>query len=281
MNYYSFHIGDYRGATAHLSNEEDLCYRRLLDMYYDTQQPIPLETHWVARRLRVGLEVLEAVLRDFFVSKEDGWHNAKADKLVAEYVAHAEKNRANGKKGGRPPGNKTTQQNPVGFQSVPNGLPVETTWKGNQEPITNNQEPVLSPLTPRKRGKAAGAAGGDWFAELPPELDTPDFRRAWTNWISYRQSIKKPLNPASAPAAFRKALEVGIDAAIRGFDTAMANGWQGAFPVATATAQKNDHRAEKRNREFAEQLEVPDILSRGNRIARAGGQGAEGSGEGA
>ena len=44
MNYYSFHIGDYRGATAHLSNEEDLAYRRLLDMCYDTESAIPLET---------------------------------------------------------------------------------------------------------------------------------------------------------------------------------------------------------------------------------------------
>jgi uncharacterized protein YdaU (DUF1376 family) len=41
MHYYKFNIADYRSATAHLTNEEDLAYRRLLDMYYDTEVPIP------------------------------------------------------------------------------------------------------------------------------------------------------------------------------------------------------------------------------------------------
>ena len=61
MHYFQFNIADYRSATTHLSNDEDLAYRRLLDMYYDTEQKIPLDTQWVARRLRVGTEVVEAV----------------------------------------------------------------------------------------------------------------------------------------------------------------------------------------------------------------------------
>ena len=35
MHYYSFHINDYRAATAHLSNEEDLAYRRLIEAWRD------------------------------------------------------------------------------------------------------------------------------------------------------------------------------------------------------------------------------------------------------
>jgi hypothetical protein len=50
MHYYQFHIGDYRSATAHLTNEEDLAYRRLLDMYYDTEVPIPNDPKDVARK---------------------------------------------------------------------------------------------------------------------------------------------------------------------------------------------------------------------------------------
>jgi uncharacterized protein YdaU (DUF1376 family) len=59
MHYYTFNIGDYRGATAHLSNEEDLAYRRLLDMYYDTEKKIPVDSQWVARRLRLDTKVIE------------------------------------------------------------------------------------------------------------------------------------------------------------------------------------------------------------------------------
>jgi uncharacterized protein YdaU (DUF1376 family) len=144
MNFYSFHIGDYRGATAHLSNEEDITYRRLIDMYYDTEQPIPLDTHWVSRRLRVGSEALQSVLSDFFICCSDGWHNVRCDETISEYHKGAAKNRENGKKGGRP----SLKNNPVGSQSVATGIPLATTWKGNQEPITNNQEPVSSTNTP-------------------------------------------------------------------------------------------------------------------------------------
>lgn len=131
MHYYTFNIGDYRGATAHLSNEEDLAYRRLLDMYYDTEKKIPVDTQWVARRLRLNSKIIDDVLTDMFEKQEDGWFNARCHEVIAQYHAMAEKNRANGKLGGR-------KKNPV-------GSPMETDSQAivkatiNQELITNNQ----------------------------------------------------------------------------------------------------------------------------------------------
>jgi len=127
MHYYQFSIGDYRAATAHLSNEEDLAYRRLLDMYYDTEQKIPLDTQWVARRLRLDAHVVRDVLNDMFVQHEDGWYHARCADVIEQYHAMAEKNRANGRLGGR-------KKNPVGSDSQP--IAKATI---NQEPITNNQ----------------------------------------------------------------------------------------------------------------------------------------------
>jgi len=112
MHYYQFSIGDYRAATTHLSNEEDLAYRRLLDMYYDTEKPIPTDTTWVARRLRVGVNVVISVLEDMFKPTDEGWRHARCDDVIAQYHAMAEKNRANGKRGGR-------KKNPVGSESHP------------------------------------------------------------------------------------------------------------------------------------------------------------------
>ena len=79
MNFYQFHVGDYRGATAHLTNDEDLTYRRLLDMCYDTERPIPLDTQWVSRRLRMPADCIKTVLQDFFIEREDGWHNERCE----------------------------------------------------------------------------------------------------------------------------------------------------------------------------------------------------------
>ena len=135
MHYYQFNIADYRKDTVHLSRLEHSIYRDLIDWYYLDESPIPLETQSVMRRLRLVSEeeakALENVLSDFFY-KADGWRHRRVDQDIIEYHAMAEKNKANGKLGGRP---KKTQ-------SVSSGLPNESQNNPNQEPITINQEPL-------------------------------------------------------------------------------------------------------------------------------------------
>ena len=130
MHYYQFNIGDYRAATAHLSNAEDLAYRRLLDMYYDTEKQIPLETEWVAKRLRLDTKVVKAVLQDMFKLTETGWHHGRCETVIEQYHAMAEKNRVNGRLGGR-------KKNPVASDSQP--IAKATI---NDKPITNNDKPI-------------------------------------------------------------------------------------------------------------------------------------------
>jgi len=130
MHYYQFNIGDYRAATAHLSNDEDLAYRRLLDMYYDTEKQIPLDTQWVARRLRLDHEVVKTVLQDMFNLTETGWYHGRCELVIEQYHAMAEKNRANGRLGGR-------KKNPVASDSQP--IAKATI---NDKPITNNDKPM-------------------------------------------------------------------------------------------------------------------------------------------
>ena len=163
MHYFQFHIGDYRAATAHLSNEEDLAYRRLLDMYYDTEQPIPLDTHWVARRIRVPELVVKTVLEDMFVESEDGtWTHSRVNQEIARYKAIEERNRNNGSKGGRP-------KKPTG---LPDDSQPEPTGKAtnNQQPTTSNQEPIEVPIGTRQRAASAPSAPIDEIVGLYNEL---------------------------------------------------------------------------------------------------------------
>jgi len=128
MHYYQFHIGDYRAGTAHLSDMEDLTYRRLLDMYYDTEQPIPLDLQWVARRTRTPAEVIPVVLRDFFRETPDGWVNDRADAEIAAYhEKHEQASRA-----GRASAERRKQA-----RATDVATPVQPTI--NQEPETSNQ----------------------------------------------------------------------------------------------------------------------------------------------
>jgi uncharacterized protein YdaU (DUF1376 family) len=64
--WYKFHLGDYITHTTHLSDAEDLAYRRLLDLYYMSEKQIPLNTESVSRKIRIDLDITESVLGEFF-----------------------------------------------------------------------------------------------------------------------------------------------------------------------------------------------------------------------
>jgi uncharacterized protein YdaU (DUF1376 family) len=102
MIWYKFHIGDYLTHTVHLSDAEDLAYRRLLDLYYMSEKMIPLDTDAVARKIRLDLDITESVLGEFFEKTETGYFNSRCDAEVAKYQSQVAVNRALGKKGGRP-----------------------------------------------------------------------------------------------------------------------------------------------------------------------------------
>jgi uncharacterized protein YdaU (DUF1376 family) len=137
MHYYQFNIGDYRAATAHLSNEEDLAYRRLLDMYYDSESRIPLDIQWVSRRLRLEPHVVRDVLQDMFVKQDDGWSHAKCDEVIQHYHAMAEKNRTNGRLGGR-------KKNPMGIPVASESEPIAKATN-NYKLETKNQDISICP----------------------------------------------------------------------------------------------------------------------------------------
>lgn len=140
MHYYKFNIPDWALHTAHLSLVEEAVYRRLIDHYYDTESPIPKETHSVFRRLRLSADSDTAamILAEFFTLTDDGWRHKRCDEVIAEYHRKSGANQENGKKGGRPRKDALTD-NPEETHSVISGNPSETLTT-NQELLTTNQD---------------------------------------------------------------------------------------------------------------------------------------------
>ena len=210
MFYYSFHVGDYIHDTAHLSNDEDLAFRRLLDLYYTQEQPIPNKTQEVSRRIRMAkfADVVKTVLEEFFVFDKTNncWRHKRCDETIAAYQAKAERNRAVGKLGGRPKSNPNA--NPKETQMVSKHNP-------NQEPRTNNQEPIVKAtkgsrlstdfelpetwtefcqterpdLTPQK---VFDSFKDYWVAKAGNQGVKLDWQATWRNWVR-NQNIAKPL----------------------------------------------------------------------------------------
>ena len=119
MLWYKFWIGDYITHTTHLADAEDLAYRRLLDLYYMSERPIPLDTQSVARKIRLDLDITETVLEEFFDKDVDGYRHGRCDHEIGKYQHQVETNRQLGKRGGRP--KKTESET----EAEPNTNPIQ------------------------------------------------------------------------------------------------------------------------------------------------------------
>lgn len=96
MHYYQFNIADYANSTQHLEPMEDLAYRRMLDLYYSKEKPLPLDVSEIARliRMRSHTECIAVVLQDFFIKSKDGYVNLTASESLSGIYTKSDKARA-------------------------------------------------------------------------------------------------------------------------------------------------------------------------------------------
>ena len=148
MNFYPFHIGDYLSHTSHLTDEEDLAYRRMIDLYYQTEEPFD-DTAKLARKVRSSFEIVGNLLHEFFVYEENAWHNKRADAEIAKYKAMKD----GGRKGAALRWNK-------GGDNSPNTPPIPL---ANHSPMpTKNQEPLTKNHNKNTIAKPEGLADLLW-----------------------------------------------------------------------------------------------------------------------
>jgi len=126
MHYYQFNIGDYASHTRHLTNIEDLAYRRLLDAYYLQEHSLSVGITSVARQINMREYETEvkAVLEEFFTLTDEGWFHQRVDKEIKHFQA------------------KRQQASNAGKASAERRNNIRSTYvqpTNNHKPITNNQ----------------------------------------------------------------------------------------------------------------------------------------------
>lgn len=161
MNFYPFHIGDYISHTSHLSDLEDLAYRRMMDLYYQLEKPFHQSLD-IARKIKSTQSIVDQLLPEFFEWNEEdkSWHSKRADEEIAKYRAM----QAGGRKGAEKRWAK-------GSDSPPNATPMQTK---NQEPLTNNHSIEVAKAPKAQRLK---------IEELPDE------------WQVFCKTERPDLNP--------------------------------------------------------------------------------------
>lgn len=240
MNFYKHHIGDFDQATRHLSFVEDAAYSRLIRKYYAEERPLPKDLKKILRligaRTKEEKSAVEAVLEEFFVLMDDGWHQTRCDEELEAARAKAEKNREIGKLGGRPRKVETQKEptgNPDGFhsitQTVSENNPSQTPDSSNQTPDTRSHKPE----TPKGKNKDAPAA-----LELPDWLPED----AWGAFVAMRKKIKAPLTDEAVRLAIEKLGEL-MQSGHRPravLEQSTLNSWRGLFEIKTGQRSSND-----------------------------------------
>lgn len=147
MNFYPFSIGDYARATRHLSWDEDIAYRRMIDIYYEREAPLPADKRQIFRLLMATCarhkQAIEAVLAEFFTLGDDGYHNSRCDEEIERFRKKGAKAAQSAEARWR---NANASRGEAITHSEGNADAMRTHSEGNanQEPRTKNQERVIT-----------------------------------------------------------------------------------------------------------------------------------------
>lgn len=185
MNHYPHHIGDFNSATMHLTFVERALYREMLDLYYDSEQPLNLDEAKLARRLRANTDDLRAalniLLEEFFTRMADGWHNERCDAEIAAYRQKQEQQRKAGQasaaaRGGRKAKADKPRTGSTGVDGDSNqganggGTDVERPFNERSTNQNQNQNHIKETSSP-KDGDATGVQPARLQDDVVPSSD--------------------------------------------------------------------------------------------------------------
>ena len=181
MHYYKHHLGDYETRTRHLSLAEHGAYRQLMDAYYATEEPLPLDINRICKMVRVSNRTEKrhvlAIIVQFFEQSPDGFRHKRIDREIAVYREKALINKGNAK--------RTAKRN----ESQPHSETVAKPVTSNQEPRTN----IHIPPNPQ---------GGK--AKPKPSINLEGFEPFWKVYPKQRLGSRQ-----NAEKAYSKALARG------------------------------------------------------------------------
>ncbi|MGU9992728.1 DUF1376 domain-containing protein [Bordetella avium] len=173
MNYYPHHIGDYLKDTAHLTMIEDGAYRRLLDLYYQHEQPLPVEKRQIYRLSRAAStaerKAVDIILSEYFALTDAGWTHRRCDSEIEKSREKSDKASKSAAKRWHKEGNANAHANAHANASEP-AMPTHS--EGNAYPITNNQEPKEKEYLSSGTEGAEAARDG---SKSPDEISQADY----------------------------------------------------------------------------------------------------------
>lgn len=182
MNYWDRHIGDIIRDTVSLTMLEDGAYNRLLDQYYQTERPLPLDRKMVYRLARATSaqerKAVDFVLQAFFRQDADGYHQKRCDEEIARFKEKQRKAQASANaRWSKSDGNAIVDANASPSHDAPD---MRTHCEGNAHQTPNTKHHKKDTRVPRFDAQAHLESMGvdpsvarDWLALRKGKRLTP------------------------------------------------------------------------------------------------------------
>lgn len=218
MKWYAFHVGDYASRTSHLSDAEDLAYRRMLDLYYAQGGPLPLDVGRVARLVRMAAtpEVVESVLKEFFQAGEDGWHNRRCDEELVKGQTYQSRAKAAASRRWSRDASSMLQ---ASVKHAPSMLQASLKQCSSiEQAMPPTPTPTSTPEEQNRRAPRSARA----LAARPEDVTAP----VWDEFAALRKLRRATLTETVVAGLRREAKAAGysLEQALR---TCIERGWQG------------------------------------------------------
>lgn len=149
MHSYFHNIKTFDHATRHLTRVERALYRDAIELYYDTEKPLPSDFDWLCRRLIATTEeekaALKYILDEFFTLTGDVYSHDYCDEEIESYRSNKKAKSLAGKASAKARADKAEsrkQQRVSKNQQTLNECSTEREQNPtNQEPVTSNHKP--------------------------------------------------------------------------------------------------------------------------------------------
>ena len=191
MKHYPHHISDFNNATRHLNRIERGLYRDLIELYYETEKPLPVEVVEVARRI-VANELstdVERMLNEFFTETPQGWYHVRCDEEISKYQGNNSQRALAGK--------ASAAKKALKKHQALNGDSTSVEIPLNEKPTEIHNQSTNQPINhkPKEEGERAKAL------TRPDDVD----EQVWADWLQLRKAKKAPVTASVLKTARKEA----------------------------------------------------------------------------
>jgi uncharacterized protein YdaU (DUF1376 family) len=245
------YIRDYLADTQHLTAAQHGHYLLAIMAYWMRGGPLPNDDEQLCRICRIDAESMRngcetdaktmrshelQVLRSFFKEQGDVLTHTRIERELSAARAKSESAKNSAVKRWQKPSNyanaypKAYAESMRNACSSPSPSPSQSDI-GEVSPITPQQageeividRPSLRPVkNPTKKELALTVL-------LPPQIDTPEFRAAWADWVEHRWQKRAFLTEMAAKQQIRNCAALGLPRAIAAIQNSIGQGYTGLF----------------------------------------------------